>query len=262
MCPLAARVPPPISEELVQAGAGSARLDGPNLEGLVSFYLKKGLAVSTQKTYKAGQERYLKFCVQRSCQPLPLSQRGMTIYVSFLGGEGIRHSTIKVYLSAIRYLQIESGLGDPFAKASWPRLEYVLKGIKRNQAETGVKSKPRLPITPTILKKLKSVWEPNAAQGDIKMIWAACCLCFFSFLRCGKITVPGDSEYDPAVHLSFADVSFDHPSDPSVIQVHIKSSKTDPFRKGVFVYLGRTNADLCPVSALLGYLCARSRGAV
>ncbi len=153
---------------------------------------------------------------------------------------------------AIRYLQIESGLGDPFAKTSWPRLEYVLKGIKRNQAETGAKSKPWLPITPT---------EPNVAQGDIKMIWAACCLCFFGFLRCGKMTVPGDSEYDPAVHLSFADVSFDHPSDPSVIQVHIKSSKMDLFRKGVFVYLGRTNADLCPVSALLGYLCARGSSA-
>ena len=140
------------------SGAGPARLDG-----LVSFYFKKRLASSTQKTYKVGQERYLKLCVQRSLLPLPLSERGMTTYVSFLGGEGIRHSTIKVYLSAIRFLQIASGLGDPFAKSSWPRLEYVLKGIKRNQAETGVKSKPRLPITPTILKL---VWEPTAAQGD------------------------------------------------------------------------------------------------
>ncbi len=30
-------------------------------------------------------------------------------------------------------------------------------------------------------------------------------------------------------------------------------------QKGVFVYLGRTNADLCPVSALLGYLWALFR---
>ena len=97
------------------SGAGPARLDGPNLEGLVSFYFK---ASSTQKTYKAGQERYLKCCGQRSLLPLPLSERGMTTYVSFLAGEGIKHSTIKVYLSAIRFLQIASGLGDPFAKSS------------------------------------------------------------------------------------------------------------------------------------------------
>ncbi len=182
--------------------------------------------------------------------------------MSFVGGEGLKHSTIKVYLSAIRFLQIASGLGDPFTRTSWPRLEYVLKGIKRNQAEKGAKPKPRLPITPMILRKLRTVWEPSAPQRDIKMMWAACCLCFFGFLRCGEMTVPGDGEYDPAVHLSFSDVSFDHPSNPTVIQVNIKASKTDPFRKGVLIYLGRTNADLCPVSALLDFLCARgsSRG--
>ncbi len=56
-------------------------------------------------------------------------------------------------------------------------------------------------------------------------------------------------EYDPAVHLSFSrtcrSITLLTP------QVHVKASKTDPFRKGVvLVYLGRTNSDLCPVSAL------------
>ena len=37
----------------------------------------------------------------------------------------------------------------------------------------------------------------------------------------------------------------------------IKSSKTDPFRKGVNLFLGRTGSDLCPVAAMLDYLCMR-----
>jgi len=36
-------------------------------------------------------------------------------------------------------------------------------------------------------------------------------------------------------------------------------SKTDPFRKGVAIYLGRTDNDLCPVGAIAAYLAVRDR---
>ena len=103
-------------------------------------------------------------------------------YVSFLAHQKLKHSPIKVYLSAIRHMQIASGLDDPIA-AHWPRLEYVFKGIKHDQAEKGTKSTPRLPVTPLILLKLKAVWDRSAQDPDIKMLWAACCLAFFGFLR-------------------------------------------------------------------------------
>ena len=41
--------------------------------------------------------------------------------------------------------------------------------------------------------------------------------------------------------------------------MHIKVSKTDPFRKGVHVFLGRTADPLCPVAALLAYMAIRGR---
>ena len=37
----------------------------------------------------------------------------------------------------------------------------------------------------------------------------------------------------------------------------IKASKTDPFRKGVAVYLGASGAELCPVAAVLNYMVSR-----
>ena len=37
----------------------------------------------------------------------------------------------------------------------------------------------------------------------------------------------------------------------------MKASKTDPFRKGVEIVLGRTHNPLCPVTALLSYLSIR-----
>ena len=59
------------------------------------------------------------------------------------------------------------------------------------------------------------------------------------------------------VHLSLADVALDSHTEPSMISLRIKQSKSDPFRIGVEVFLGKTGTDLCPVQALIRYLALR-----
>ena len=113
---------------------------------------------------------------------------------------------------------------------------------------------PKLPISPAILKKLKVAWSPDMKKHDGKMLWAACCLGFFAFLRAGEMTIPSNESYDASVHL---DISVDDSKNPSIMRVRIKQSKTDPFRKGVDLYVGKTGSQLCPVSATLRYLCVR-----
>ena len=44
---------------------------------------------------------------------------------------------------------------------------------------------------------------------------------------------------------------------PQFLEVHIKASKTDPFRQGVRVFLGKSKADVCPVAAILAYMVMR-----
>ena len=58
-------------------------------------------------------------------------------------------------------------------------------------------------------------------------------------------------------NLCFSDVAVDDTTNPTVLKVHIKVSKTDPFRKGVNAYLGTNNNDLCPLKAILPYLAIR-----
>ena len=89
--------------------------------------------------------------------PFPLSEAVLCRYVSFLADQGLKHSTIKVYLSAAHYMQISAGLPDPFAGVAWTRLDYVTRGVKKNEAEKGILQRPRLPITPSILHKLREV---------------------------------------------------------------------------------------------------------
>ena len=69
--------------------------------------------------------------------------------------------------------------------------------------------------------------------------------------------VPSDREYDSSVHLSYGDVQVDSTVQLQFLEVLLKASKTDPFWKGVTVYLGRTYGDLCPVSAIFSYMVQR-----
>lgn len=89
------------------------------------------------------------------------------------------------------------------------------------------------------------------------MLWATSCMYFFGFLRVGEVVIPSDSEYDAVRHLSYGDVRVDNIKSPKYIEVRIKASKTDPFRKGVSVYLGVGSHEICPVSTILDYTVRR-----
>jgi hypothetical protein len=138
-------------------------------------------------------------------------------------------------------------------------LEQVTRGITRKYAQKSPGKRERLPITPEILLKMRSVWEQKSQNFNAIMLWAACCLCFFGFLRAGEITVPSDGAYDRGAHLNVSDVSVDSTSKPTTIKVKIKASKTDPFRQGVDLFIGTTDNELCPVTAMMAYLAKRGQ---
>ena len=64
------------------------------------------------------------------------------------------------------------------------------------------------------------------------MLWIAECVEFFRFLHVGEFTVPSPSGYDKETHLNLYNLAIDSRSNPSLIRVRIKQSKTDLFRKG------------------------------
>ena len=92
------------------------------------------------------------------------------------------------------------------------------------------------------------------------MLWAAASLCFFGFLRSGEITIPSDKAFKETRHLNFKDIAVDNLSNPKALWVRIKASKTDPFRRGVDVFVGRSSCPLCPVAAMIDYVVIRGPG--
>ena len=152
----------------------------------------------------------------------------------------IQSSSIKVYLSAVCALHIEQGFPDPLLNCL--RLERVVKGIKHIQ---GVNTINRLPITDDIM--LLTIYSHlNMALVDHSMFWAACCFAYFGFLRSAEFTIPSLSSYSVASHLNVQDLAIDSSAAPSCIRVNVKASKTDPLRKGCFVYVGKAKPPYVP----------------
>jgi len=129
----------------------------------VEHYFSAGLTSSSLKTYQVGQKQYLSFCEEAQTPPLPVSETILCHFAAALASKNIAHSTIKVYLSATRQLQIEKGLPDPKMQ-NMAKLSQVLRGVRATQA--GKSTTVRLPITPQILERIKEAWERTGLNDN------------------------------------------------------------------------------------------------
>lgn len=227
-----------------------------HLTSLANELFKEGLASSTRSTYAAGQRRFRNFCRYLKCSPVPSTEATLVLFVTHLAETNTAYATIKVYLAAVRQLHVSTGLHAQFYLQLTPRLQQVLRGIKKRQAAHHP-TRIRLPITIHIMKKIKEALSPELRSYNNTMLWAACCMAFFGFMRVGEFTIPTKGSYDKTSHLSLSDVSVDRRDNPRLLRVTIKQSKTDPFRRGVNIYLGATNGPICPVRGILPYLAVR-----
>ena len=212
----------------------------------------QGLASSTCRVYLSAQRRYVSLYrqdghVDANGAPLPADERSLMRFATSLS-DSLRHSSKKVYLSAVRSLRIDQGLPDPLVNCL--QLHRLLRGIKRVQGSSPTK---RLPVTIDILRVIQG--SLDLSSRDHVMLWAACCLGFFGFLRAGEFTTP--RSFDPSIHLAVSDVQADTLVNPTCFKIRIKCSKTDPFQRGCDIYVGRGSGSICPVAAIGNFLALR-----
>ena len=95
------------------------------------FFLMQGLACSIRRVYLSVQRRYISFCrqdghVDVNGALLPADKRSLMRFVTSLS-DSLHHSSIKVYLSAVRSLHINHGLPDPLLNCL--QLQRLRRGI-------------------------------------------------------------------------------------------------------------------------------------
>ena len=191
---------------------------------------------------------------------LPLPERTLCLFIAYLARSGLAYFTIKTYLAALRHYHISMDV-QCFQQSAMPKFLLVKRGIRKEKAKS-YSQKPRLPISPQILLQLKALWSTGKPESTKIMLWAACCLCFFGFFRLGEITCETEKAFNPDKNLSILDLAVNNHTHPDYLLVKLKGSKTDQFRKGTTIVIGRTDNELCPVAAVLQYVVARgpSRG--
>ena len=158
---------------------------------------------------------------------LPASEGTLIYFASYLA-RSVRHSTIKLYLAAVRNLHISCGHGDPLQGKLL--LKKVLRGILRYQGQSRIL---RQPVTPSVLLAIRPILRDWLGAKDFSMVWAAFTLAFFGFLRCSEFTCQGAHRFRAPFELSTDAISF-YPSlaSPQHMCATLKASKTDHFRQG------------------------------
>lgn len=170
-------------------------------------------------------------------------------FVAYLGVvKGLKHPTVRGYLSSIRFYHLEAGLPDP---TKYPKVSFIMRGLKRySQGST-----PKRPVTPKLLLHILS--RLNLSIPCHSYVWAALLTGYMFMLRASEYLGESSQTVDKGKALRRKDILFLTDGKPVVnpdranqVQIFIRSSKTDQYGAGVYRVLDASGEDICVVDAI------------
>ena len=211
---------------------------------------KNAIAPSSMKLYRTAVNRFVYFCSLYRLSIFPISENKLIYFTAYLS-HTISYQSIKSYLSGIRFMAITAG--HPIDLHGMDQLYYIIRGIRRTQPSFRVRAL-RQPISISNLYQIQEyIFSLSATPNhDKRLLWSATLLAFFGLLRSSEYVSPTHNRYSHHSTLLCSNITF--ASDKSCVRVHIKQSKTDPFRNGCHIRIGITLNSLCPVSALFHFI--------
>ena len=210
---------------------------------------RAALAPSTLSTYSSGLRAYHCFCSQVSLPLLPLHEVNLERFVSSLVCR-VGYRCIKVYLAGVQFYSIMSGFNCRIA--SFPRLYYLLRGVRRTQGSR-FRRPARIPVTLSLLQLIHHRLQLQSYTPTARlMLRSASSLAFFGLLRVSEYTSSGRWSFNASSTLLVSNVSFD--GSYSIMYIRIKASKTDPFKEGCTIRVAAVDSPLCPVLLMREYL--------
>ena len=183
---------------------------------------------SHHMSYSSAYRKYISFCTMLNISSFPTSEHALSQFVALLA-QGLKHHSIKCYLSAVNFAQIEQGFGDTFCGKVTLMLNHVLTGINVLKPVKLSHQSPDYPLP----QQLLVAYRQSGAWTLHIQIWLfygqqhAWDNLVFSRPVNSLFRLPNHN--DPEVHLSLSDLAMDSHSAPSLVRLRIKQSKTDSF---------------------------------
>ena len=117
------------------------------------------------KVYRAGWSRYQTFVNQFKIASTPATLEKVTLFIAYLGSQGLAVSMIEVYLAGLRYFRIQANPTCMTPSLHSPYINLIIKHIKRiNSAKEP--TRVRLPITATLIGRIKGLLSADPHQWD------------------------------------------------------------------------------------------------
>ena len=136
-----------------------------NLNNTVSLLWDNALSERTLSTYSAGVNSFKTFLllnnISSDVRKLPeVTEDVFILYIAYsFDTLQIKHSSIKLYLSGIRFGNLKTGTNCPLlnsGQATSARIHAFLNAVKRIQGHT---KRPRHPITASVLNQMCSILQ-------------------------------------------------------------------------------------------------------
>lgn len=185
---------------------------------------------------------------------LPLNQEKLLVFVTWLLARKLTAKTINAYLSGLRQVHLAQGIPIPILRPSL--IQQLLTGATNmDHIRNHLGQKPaRLPVTPTIMKLFKlDLKDSNLTREMKRLVWAIATLCFNGAFRIHELLSRTSRQFDPNFTLLGRDVKLKtikiSNKNVTILQVKIKSPKTDRIGAGTIVDVYESGGPLCPLKA-------------
>ena len=211
---------------------------------MANSLVQEGLRKSTRSTYSSAQETFIRFCDRYGLVAVPVSEKTILRFISHLYAKKVSHGTIKVYLAAVRNLNVLSG----HEVTIWSyKVKLAVKAVQ-SSGPPPVKKKPIMySLLCLMCAQLSNRWSGL-------MLKAALSTAFFAGLRGGEYTISGQASTSQS--LTVAHVSFDKVNMTKVMRLKIPRSKTRVH--GITCSVGCSGQKVCAVCDMESYMALRS----
>jgi site-specific recombinase XerD len=203
---------------------------------------------NTQRTYTSAQNRYINFCSAFNLPVMPATEDNLLLYIAHLFDAGLKGSSIRVYLSAVRSLHVFAGYSYP---TEMLRVRLALKGAVTKSAPVVRK----FPITFDVLSKILKFVQK---RFDSKLMSTMMAVAFFGCLRASEICVCDAVSFCSSDHLCVEDVHVDRKK--KILTIFLKKSKTDTYNSGTTIRIGFLETNVCAYCYALKYIDSKSKG--